>query len=274
MLGGLDGCFAAGELDQIPPVPDQGTLPCSCGAYLLDCPCWGPVLRIWNARYGTKLESDWRSIQEKFARYRHLPRIMSSQFVRGHMHARWLRVHRTLHDSIAEVTDAAWVIDSSKRLGRAMAVASDPQACFIHLRRDPRGVVASLMEPIARNQSEGVARSLSGMTLNEAIKAWLQAERRVQRIARFIGSERLIQLDFDQLLAEPNATLKVLSKFIGTQAPAADKTCREINMSHVASGNRLRIQKSLMLDQVDRGALSLSKSDQDRVWIRCGRMAT
>lgn len=78
-----------------------------------------------------------------------------------------------------------------------------PSARFIHILRDPRDVALSCIQ--------------MGWAGNVwfAVDRWIKAEESWDRLARKIAHERFIEIRYEQLVAEPEATLRSICDFVG-----------------------------------------------------------
>jgi hypothetical protein len=78
-----------------------------------------------------------------------------------------------------------------------------PQAAFVHLVRDGRGCVASLKRPPF------------GYSSSRAIATWLNSMHAGRRAVRRLGAERVLELRYEDLIGQTEATLRRLCDFIG-----------------------------------------------------------
>jgi hypothetical protein len=86
-----------------------------------------------------------------------------------------------------------------------------PDACYVHIVRDPRDVVASILPLRFGARSPGVAAS----DWNECVSGWWAAERR-------LPPERRCEVRYEDLVGDPLATLKRLAVFLDTAPPDLD----------------------------------------------------
>jgi hypothetical protein len=84
-----------------------------------------------------------------------------------------------------------------------------PRARFVHIVRDPRDVVASVVPLRFWSKSVGVAAA----DWNECIAGWWAAERR-------IPPERRIEVRYEDLVSDPQSTRERLAGFLHTSVPA------------------------------------------------------
>ena len=119
-----------------------------------------------------------------------------------------------------------WSLDGAPD-GRGVVIAGDqsptyvlamplleqlfPTARYLHVVRDPRDVVASILPVRFWSRSAGVAAS----DWNECVAGWWAAERR-------IPPDRRCEVRYEDLVTAPGDTLRRLAAFLGTAAPDVD----------------------------------------------------
>jgi hypothetical protein len=94
-----------------------------------------------------------------------------------------------------------------------------PESRFIHIVRDPRDVVASLLAA-SRTWGSGWAPRKS----KAAVKIWLRAVRNANKAAGNIPPHLYLEVRYEKLVAAPEDTLLDIAKFLNLEwAPAAIK---------------------------------------------------
>ena len=129
------------------------------------------------------------------------------------------------------------------RLARRVADAVYP----VHLIRDPRGVVLSMM-------------TNSGFSAADAIRAWLRHQQDVMRIYRLLGDTRIVR--YEALCLTPNEILAELHRWAGLPVEhySGDFKTKE----HHILGNRMRNTSSeIKLDE--RWRRDLGRAERDLV---------
>lgn len=87
-----------------------------------------------------------------------------------------------------------------------------PESRFIHLVRDPRDVVASLLA-VGRTWGSGWAPQES----RAAVKIWIRAVRAAIEAAREIPSHRFLEVRYERLVAAPEETLVDIATFLNLE---------------------------------------------------------
>jgi hypothetical protein len=142
LLGGLEGCFHAGEMIE---VWDRGIVRnhvCGCGEKFSDCNVWN---RIINQAYGQDSADYAHKIGNIGVDLKVLPLLT-------HFGASYLGRFREKEDLISKIYEAIqsemkteYIIDGSKNIAYALLLKSLPSIDLyvLHLVRDPRAVVFS-----------------------------------------------------------------------------------------------------------------------------------
>ena len=78
-----------------------------------------------------------------------------------------------------------------------------PQTKFIHIVRDGRGVAASIM-----------SLDWGANTIDRAARSWSKRLSQYLDIESFLGNERIIRVGFEDLVQNPEATLKRICQFL------------------------------------------------------------
>ncbi|MFL6098659.1 MAG: sulfotransferase family protein [Actinomycetales bacterium] len=81
-----------------------------------------------------------------------------------------------------------------------------PEAQFVHLVRDPRACVASLLRV---SWAEG--------GVEDAAAVWVLADREIRRFSRRVGPASYHALQYEELVAQPERVLAALCDFLGEQ---------------------------------------------------------
>lgn len=150
VLGQLDGVVHVGELRTLWGEALPAGALCGCGAPILECPLWSSVLeRAFGRPFTSGVDpNEVAAAHRRAVRVRNTVRLLRL----GPAEARaWadLRTYTDvlgrLYRSIADVTGARVVVDTSKRAGDAsiLRLVDGVDPSFLHLVRDPRAVAYS-----------------------------------------------------------------------------------------------------------------------------------
>ncbi|HET8654391.1 MAG TPA: sulfotransferase [Longimicrobiaceae bacterium] len=100
-----------------------------------------------------------------------------------------------------------------------------PRSRIIHLIRDPRDVVASLLAA-----SDGWGKAWAPKTPAAAAMMWVTSVRAACEAGRALGPDEYLEIRYEQLLSDPEATLAHAARFLGLAwDPAAVAEAVEAN---------------------------------------------
>jgi len=240
---------------------DLETYRCSCGELLRECPFWATVAERMAAR---GLPFDLRRPATDF---RCRPHRLADRLVRARVRAGlcevlrdglvrrlpvWRRtwpivaaVNRALIEITLDLQRARLFVDSSKDPVRLKYLldTGDYDVRVIHLLRDGRAVTHSSI----RNKTAPA---------DLAAREWVRTHRQIELLERRLGTGRLWRLRYEDLCAEPGATLNSVFRFLGLE-PNDALAALEITPHHVL-GNRMRLsnRSAVRLNEDWRSALA------------------
>jgi hypothetical protein len=156
-----------------------------------------------------------------------------------------------LYRAVASRANAKVVVDSSKSLGDALALArfSSLDVRVIHLVRDPRGIVQSW------SKSKPDPSLPGGYTLEESVvkrtAMWLRMNASLLRHRRALRDPLIVE--YEELASDPSAELERIASALGLPAP--DITVRdsavELPTMHTMAGNPMRFDSGTLVIRPD-----------------------
>lgn len=232
LLGEADRILGGGQLADL---YKHGR--CSCGQPLQDCEQWGEVLAhpSFPGREALKRTGRWTR------RERGLPRMVASERRRTD----YAEVHDGLLGAIFETTGVDVLVDSSKNMARALALAESSrfEVRVVHLIRDPRGFVASTNRRNRENdRPRQFVRPLAEWTIKNAIGS--------QLLRRWVG-DRYLGIAYEDLLTEPEATLSRIGIHTGVSLDEITTMIeqeRPFHPRHLFAGNRVSRRDQVVFD--------------------------
>lgn len=132
-----------------------------------------------------------------------------------------------------------------------------PDARYVHIVRDPRDVVASILPLHFGARSAGVAAS----DWNEYVSGWWAAEHR-------IAPERRLELRYEDLVTNPSATIERLASFFDVAEPdSADVASLRSDVHGLAGldAHHRRLAQPIDDQAIGRHRRDLSARDRDLV---------
>lgn len=215
---------------------------CGCGSPFRDCAFWGRVMTPWA---GEPLEQ-----AEELERTRlRMVREMTSVKWCHEVCRDWPNYVDELRRLISQVYDASSagvVIDSSKSFRQAcMLLATEAvDLDVVHLVRDPRSTVFSLVHRTKRHLDDPDRGSMAALSPEAAIDLWLHSNTQAEQLATLPGV-RYMRLRYEDFVAAPSDTLTLIARFTGKSAD--DQGSSEsllIPPSHTISGNPGRLDRT------------------------------
>ena len=239
LLGSAPDTFAAGELFNVLEDGYSGDAMCSCGNLFSFCNVWSKVkldVPLNNSEI-EDLSIENRRIEWHSGFWRQWSGLLRPSTLYGRFNVEVFR-------SLANISGAAYVIDSSKYAGRALAINSllDKRLRIIWLVRNASGILHSFQKP---NKDEQHPRSAFSSTLYiifVTLCAWL--------VKRKMGGRCLI-VQYEKLLTNPTVELERIGEWASidlNEAIRRVENMEEFEIGHLVTGNRLRKQGKLMLD--------------------------
>jgi hypothetical protein len=253
LTGQLDGYFSVGELRSIWRKLTLPNTRCGCGDQLAACPVWR---RILKTALGTERETAavaqemWQYQQQavhEFHTWLQVPSLLRRRgrdLPEGSPLARYTQGQARLYQAIAEEASSNVIVDSSKEPTDAAMLLLMPSvdSTFVHIVRDPRGVVNSILRVQAGDQP--VVRSRLKQSAYTAF-SWSAGNLAGAAVRRAAGQERSVVLRYEDFIARPQETVEALAQQCGK--PARLDSSQEdgtvtIGTTHTVGGNNNRFR--------------------------------
>ncbi len=245
---------------------DLKTYRCSCGNLFQQDPFWQDVTTAvnqygvsysLNQHLGTRIEFGSnnliRQIRTGSLRSNALEKFrdwLMFNLWPGHKQAMLELVHRNeiFAQAILDVSGKPVFLDTSKDPMRLRYLRLSPRIDLyvIHLVRDVRGVVASIMS------------RRSDMTVKQATNHWLVAEHNIRRHLESVPESRQILVHYEDIATNPLQTLNRLFTFMGVKPLEQMVDFREAD-NHIL-GNKMRKRSSSEIKLDERWQTVLSES--------------
>jgi hypothetical protein len=235
LLGQIEGFFSTGELRYIWERGVLGDWKCGCGRDVKRCEVWSVILAKLQA---DERGPDARTIlgwQRQVTRFRHTPGLLrlTRHDLLGHFPLEpYVNLMGRLFSTIADVTGARVVVDSSKRPSDAAILDLVPglELYVVHLIRDPRAVAYSWGTRQPDIDRHGVVASTTGWV------AWNLACEALRRKL----PERSTLVRYEDFVKQPGATLGRIVELVGedpSRIPPIREGTFDIVGTHTVSGN-------------------------------------
>lgn len=268
ILGQIDGWFFTGELRELWRRSDLSSSRCGCGRSVAECSLWHSVLvrtstsptSTGAARPGV-VDHQRRALRWGGMRYAMARRPPTAD--RDPACAAYLEALADTYRTIAAATGAHVLVDSSKwPVDAAMAEFADGvEPWFVHLVRDPRGVVHSRQR--ARERRRAAARHPRPI-LAKLRPLWLAYDGAgwgaLNLIARHAtwrpAPPRWQELSYEAFSQRPEETLRSLLDGLAeddAELPFAGPSTVTLEENHAVAGNRNRHTSGEVVISPDEG---------------------
>jgi hypothetical protein len=280
LLNAHEQICTAGEL-KATNVGDTQGYRCSCKELIDDCEFWQGISREMQIRshdYTVRnAQTSLRDIPGNYVQrllrplhrgavmegLRDLSLAMSSKWRQGIRS--WSTRNRDLVHSIAELSGATYIADSSKiavRLKYLLRIRG-LRVKVVRLIRDGRGVALTYMNPSAfadardpqlRGGGSGVEHH-ERLSMEAAAREWRRSNEEAEMVLRTIPREDWIEIKYESLCTDTAATMNAIHEFLGIESSAAYASFRDRKHHVVGNGMRLDDSSEITLDERWREAL-------------------
>lgn len=256
-LGQHSNLFGAGEIGPLTRHVWDNDEYCACGERVGSCSLWSEVMAEWKADLPAYLRQQRGS--ETIVAWNRNPGDHCERT-------------QALLDIVAARSGKAVVVDSSKLPGRGFALASTPgvEVYLVHLVRDPRAVVWSMMKPMKRSVEEGIQKELRPKPWLYTALRWLIVNLATEALARKLGRGRSLRVRYEDFVASPSGTLRRIVELAGEQQETlADGISAPLRPCHQVAGSRHRLQKELRIKADERWRSEMPATRQWAVALCC-----
>jgi hypothetical protein len=249
VLGEIDGFFSTGELRLLWKRGLLENRQCGCGARVTECDVWSSVLKH---AYGEQ----WRDLidagevvrwQRKTLRIHRTWGLLRGGPTRGgrHLHD-YASLIPALYRSIAGVTGARVIVDSSKRPSDAALLLLRPEldVYIVHLVRDPRAVAFSWRRLKVQPDVGGPDTLARNGPLHSTLR-WLHRNLVAHAVRWRVGRRRSLLLRYEDFVTDPKGALEGIVALVGEDAsrvPVNDAGTVTLGTNHTVSGNPSRFR--------------------------------
>lgn len=259
VIGEVPGYLSVGELDWIWHSSLMRGRPCGCGQPLSECELWAEVTRHLFQRLPVAERSPDKIVEwgQQSSRVRHTRKLLRAS--KGNPHyspslAHYLEAMEALYDSIAEVTGARVIVDSSKVPSGAAVRRLLPNVdlYLLHLVRDPRAVAYSHQrrKPLSHPGNEAFMATHSPLA---STSKWLIWNVQAEAVARQLPPERVLRIRYEDFVSRPRATIGSILDFVRESGsdPFSDDRTVDLSPNHTVSGNSDRFRRGLVTIRED-----------------------
>lgn len=207
---------------------------CSCGTRLVECEFWKDKISV-NPLKSTKKN---RILSERMESHSSIIKHLMNSFSNVE-YKRYIDLHQSIFDSIQSDSKKSTLLDSSKYIGRALALnkLENIDLKIIYVVRDVRGVINSFSKKVQTSKSP-----LSTIGYYLAIN--LVAE----IISRFILRKKVVKIRYEDLINNSNSLFDRLESALNLNLQDVKgkiEKNEEFEIGHIIGGNRLKKNKKI-----------------------------
>jgi hypothetical protein len=253
LMGTIEGLEFGGEMRRLWLRGLHGPRSCGCGKRQQDCEVWSRVLADLEGVDSREI----LRLQGMVVPHRHswwnTRRLLRDSKVISAAVAEYGRVLTTIYRSFSEATGADVVIDSSKHPTDAAILARLPgiTAYYVHIIRDPRGVVYSRQK---RNRRGATNRSHPWQAIQTSL-SWTARHLASKQVLRGAGGEGSLVVRYEDFVAEPAVVLERVAELVGVPPrwpPMGANRAVRLPTAHAPAGNGELLETEVMLSEDDR----------------------
>ena len=221
---------------------------CSCNSKFENCIFWTQVVNEYKNHVRLDNIEKIRSELEQFERLKNFSKlkdIKKNGNLDNRLLSKYLFLNEKLYESIINISNKNIIVESSRIPGRLFALSlSDKFDLFpIHLIRDPRGVMNSLINQDLRNYGyakHGDLRRILEWNFNNLYSL---------KIMKELNPDQNFFIWYKNFVQFPSRVLKDLEKFLGYNFDFKDDNgivSVDLDAGHIFSGNESRFKTGII----------------------------
>lgn len=249
---------------------------CSCGSPVYECPFWSQVRRCWSELTGCTDGREAVRLQDTFENSTLAwPQLLWQSRLRTPKFRRYMDLTAALYQSIQEVGGKVVLVESSLTPRRAYALAMNPaiDLHLIHMVRDGRGVIWSLMKP---GKQALISKKYVPAPPSQTSRYWVSANLQSSWVFRQVPAAKRMLMRYEDFVLDPASVVTRIGSFIGEDLAGVMNGSEVANSSpvrHTVGGNRIRMQKDIRIRADFAWMGNLTEKDQRTFWRTAGWLA-
>jgi len=278
ILGSHQDAVSGGELINAFHAVENINEYCACGKPAGDCVFWEKVFESWTDIAGENWQEELSRLKKKFESLLRFPILILSKFFKTGDYLHYKSLHKGFYQSVAKVSGKRIIVDSSKNPLRAYSLSDmdGVDTYFIHLVRDGRGVVYSLLKGFQKDPKKGLQKDLKPKPVYQTAVLWVIINTFAKLLNQGKTGEHYILLRYEDLSTSFDLEMNRLEEFLGldyTGIINLIKGDKELEIGHLIAGNRLRMSKTVSLKPDFSWKNKLPEREKTIFWLIAGFMA-
>lgn len=235
---------------------------CSCGKLTLNCDYWQEVLE--NYKSLTKASNSQARFYEfciQATEQAHIKQFLSTLFSKNKF-SELTEENDRIRKAIAQVTEKAFVLDSSKEPTRALLLSKSSGNLIIHLVKNPVDVVASTYFRIEKGNKVKFLRrnfhpkGLSKFLFLTVVSLSWSVGNLFTEVTKLVSKKKVLTIRYEDFTQHTDEVLEKIGKELNVDfSELSEKIKRDepLSIGHNVGGNHFRFNKSFRLDRNRKG---------------------
>jgi hypothetical protein len=248
---------------------------CACGCSVYECPFWLEVRKKWSDLTGDANAIRYISLQKLYeSSSPGWPRLLWDAYRLSPSFTEFMRGTEALYSAIHQVGSKPILVDSSLTPRRAYALSRNPNIDLhlIHMVRDGRGIIWSLMKP----GKQILTKEYIPAPPFRTTRYWISANLQSLWVFNQVKEEKRQLIRYEDFVTNPPMTLKKIGDWIGedfTGLVSDFQITDQAPVRHTVGGNRIRMQKGIRIKPDFAWLEKLPARDRRMFWQTAGWLA-
>lgn len=248
---------------------------CSCGASVYECSFWVAVREKWMQLTGQPDPERYVSLQRKFeSSGSGWTKLLWNSISPSADFKQFKDWTASFYEAIHQVGGKPVLVDSSLTPRRAFALAKNPgiDLHLIHMVRDGRGVIWSLMKP----GKQILTKEYIPAPPIKTTRYWISANLQSLLVFNQVPEEKRRLVRYEDFVTNPSLTVQKIGEWVGEDLSAVISDAGLTNpnpVRHTVGGNRVRMQKDIRIRADFAWQENLSQKDRQLFWRTAGWLA-
>ncbi len=255
VLGNYEGIEGVGELCNLYGYAWQDGYLCACGEKANKCKFWSDIRQEWVRQCRVDDIDGYLEAQQTYDNWKSPEcwyRLINEKKRPSNRFRIYSELTTALFEAITQISGNPVIVDSSKSPTRAMALSmmNGIDLRLIHLVRDGRGIIWSLLKRAARVEQDSVPTYKKWKIVLRAALAWTIVNRQADILRKGLGPEKAIFVRYEDFSNHPVKILNKMGALIGVDLTPLGyelENGKSMKIGHTIAGNRLRMKRSVKL---------------------------
>lgn len=251
VIGSGPGVVSVGELNNLWDRGVRRNRPCACGERFWECRFWNPVMdRAFPGEEGRRLAEAVASAADRMTNHGLIWQRLTGRS--EHRLDIYVEGLARLHAALAEITEGAVIVDSTKMPWHLEATGriDGAELWLLHLIRDPRGVVNSHQKSLRYDNDSADPEMMDRHGWMFTTAGWVY--RNMMLAALWGRNDRYLRVIYEDFCADPRRTVSEFMQTLGLAHPTFESTNQIVlQPGHSVSGNPVRFARGAVTIRAD-----------------------